>query len=243
MAKPKYKRILLKLSGETLLPQGAKHGISMDAAEWIASEIKEVCDLGVSVAVVIGGGNIFRGGQAEAAGMNRVRADSMGMLATVLNGLALQEALERLNVPLHHLTAIEIATVAELFIPQIADNYYQKGNVLILTGGTGHPYFSTDTAASLRAAEIRTEVILKGTKVDGVYDSDPMKNPQAKRFEKLTFDEVLARQLKVMDSTSISMCRENNIPIVVFNIFEKGNLLKAVMGENIGTVVYGRKDL
>jgi uridylate kinase len=243
MAKPKYEKILLKLSGETLLPEGAKHGISMNAAQWIASEIKAVCDLGVSVAVVIGGGNIFRGGQAEAAGMNRVRADSMGMLATVINGLSLQEALEREGVSLRHLTAIEIATVAELFIPQIAEGYYQDGKVLVLTGGTGHPYFSTDTAASLRAVEIGAEVILKGTKVDGVYDSDPMKNPKAKRFDKLTFDEVLARQLKVMDSTSISMCRENNIPIVVFNIFEKGNLLKAVMGENIGTVVYGRKDL
>jgi len=240
MAKPKYKRVLIKLSGETLLPQGARHGISLDAANWIASEIKAVYDLGVSVAVVIGGGNIFRGSFTEAAGMNRVRADSMGMLATVINGLALQETLERQGVPLHHLTAIEIATVAELFIPQVAEEYFNARKVLVLTGGTGHPYFSTDTAASLRAVEIGAEVILKGTKVDGVYESDPVKNPKAKRFDKLTFDEVLARQLKVMDATSISMCRDNNIPIVVFNIFEKGNLFKAVMGETIGTVVYGR---
>lgn len=224
------------------MPEGAKYGIGMDAANWIASEIKEVCDRGVQVAIVIGGGNIFRGNTAESMGMNRVRADCMGMLATVINGMALQEALERTGIKLHHLTAIEIATVAELFIPQVADAYWKEGSVLILTGGTGHPYFSTDTAASLRAVEIGAEVIFKGTKVDGVYDSDPVKNPNAHRFDKLTFDEVLARQLKVMDSTSVSMCRDNNIPIVVFNIFKKGNLLKAVTGESIGTVVYGHKD-
>lgn len=243
MSKPKYKKVLLKLSGETLLPEGAKHGIGINAANWIASEIKTICDLGVSVAIVIGGGNIFRGNVAEAGGMNRVRADTMGMLSTVINGLALQEALERMGISHHHLTAIEIATVAELFIPQIAQNYWKEGNVLILTGGTGHPYFSTDTAASLRAVEIGAEVIFKGTKVDGVYDSDPVKNPNAKRFDKLTFDEVLSRQLKVMDSTSISMCRDNNIPIIVFNIFDKGNLKKVVMGEQIGTVVYGNKSI
>lgn len=241
--KPKYKRILLKLSGETLLPEGAKHGIGVNTAEWIAAEIKTVSDLGVSVAVVIGGGNIFRGSAAEAEGMNRVRADTMGMLATVINGLALQEAFERKGIAQRHLTAIEIATVAELFVPQVATNYWKEGNVLILTGGTGHPYFSTDTAASLRAVEIGAEVIFKGTKVDGVYDSDPVKNPSAKRFDRLTFDEVLNRQLRVMDSTSISMCRDNNIPIVVFNIFEKGNLKKAAMGEEIGTVVYGHKSV
>ncbi len=231
------------MSGETLLPEGARHGIGVTAAEWIASEIKTICDLGISVAIVIGGGNIFRGASAEAGGMNRVRADTMGMLATVINGLALQEAFERKNIAQRHLTAVEIATVAELFVPQVAANYWKEGNVLILTGGTGHPYFSTDTAASLRAVEIGAEVIFKGTKVDGVYDSDPVKNPGAKRFDKLTFDEVLNRQLKVMDSTSISMCRDNNIPIVVFNIFEKGNLKKAAMGEEIGTVVYGHKSV
>jgi uridylate kinase len=241
MSKPKYKRILLKLSGETLLPEGAKYGIGINAADWIASEIKTITDMGTSVAIVIGGGNIFRGGAAEAAGMNRVRADTMGMLATVINGLALQEALEKKGTPQRHLTAIEIATVAELFVPQVALNYWKDGNVLILTGGTGHPYFSTDTAASLRAVEIGAEIIFKGTKVDGVYDSDPVKNPGARRFDELSFDEVLSRQLKVMDSTSISMCRDNNIPIVVFNIFEKGNLKKAAMGEKIGTVVYGNK--
>jgi uridylate kinase len=243
MSKPKFKRILLKLSGETLLPEGAKYGIGVNAADWIANEIKTVCDLGVSVAIVIGGGNIFRGGTAEAEGMNRVRADTMGMLATVINGLALQESLERKGIKERHLTAIEIATVAELFVPQVALNYWKEGNVLILTGGTGHPYFSTDTGASLRAVEIGADVIFKGTKVDGVYDSDPKKNPGAKRFDKLTFDEVLNRQLKVMDSTSISMCRDNNIPIVVFNIFEKGNLKRAAMGEEIGTVVYGHKSI
>jgi len=243
MSKPKYKHILLKLSGETLLPEGAKYGIGVNAADWIANEIKTVCDLGVSVAIVIGGGNIFRGGVAEAEGMNRVRADTMGMLATVINGLALQESLERRGIKERHLTAIEIATVAELFVPQVALNYWKEGNVLILTGGTGHPYFSTDTGASLRAVEIGADVIFKGTKVDGVYDSDPKKNPGAKRFDKLTFDEVLNRQLKVMDSTSISMCRDNNIPIVVFNIFEKGNLKRAAMGEEIGTVVYGHKSI
>jgi uridylate kinase len=195
------------------------------------------------VAIVIGGGNIFRGASAEAGGMNRVRADTMGMLATVINGLALQEAFERKGVPQRHLTAVQIATVAELFVPQVASHYWKEGNVLILTGGTGHPYFSTDTAASLRAVEIGAEVIFKGTKVDGVYDSDPMKNPAAKRFDKLTFDEVLSRELKVMDSTSISMCRDNNIPIVVFDIFENGNLKKAAMGEEIGTVVYGHKSV
>ena len=233
--------MLLKLSGETLLPEGAKYGIGVNAADWIANEIKTVCDLGVSVAIVIGGGNIFRGASAEAGGMNRVRADTMGMLATVINGLALQEALERKGIKEHHLTAIHISTVAEVFVPQVAMDYWKEGSVLILTGGTGHPYFSTDTAASLRAVELGADVIFKGTKVDGVYDSDPVKNPAARRFEALTFDEVLSRQLKVMDSTSISMCRDNNIPIIVFNIFEKGNLRKAVVGEKIGTVVYGNK--
>ncbi|MFH1873635.1 MAG: UMP kinase [Pseudomonadota bacterium] len=241
MSKPKYKKILLKLSGEALLPEGSKYGISVEHAKWLVEEIKEVGQKGVSIAVVIGGGNIFRGLTAENTGMNRVRADSMGMLATVINGLALLEVFERLGVTASLLSAKEVQGTADLYNPGLARELWNKNHVLILTGGTGNPYFSTDTAASLRAAEIQAEVVFKGTKVNGVFDSDPVTNPNAKRFEFLTFDEVLSRKLKVMDSTSISMCRDNNIPIVVFNIFEKGSLLKAVMGENIGTVVYDKQ--
>jgi uridylate kinase len=243
MPKPKYKRVLLKLSGESLLPPNEKYGVGIEAAHWIAQEVESVREKDVSIAVVIGGGNIFRGLTAENEGMNRVRADAMGMLATVINGLALVEIFERKGIDVRLMSAREVSTAAELYIPQTAKDYWKKGRVLILTGGTGNPYFSTDTAASLRAAEIGAEVILKGTKVEGVYDCDPKKNPNAKFFEGLTYDEVLARNLKVMDATAISMCRDNNIPIVVFNIFKKGNLLKAVMGEKIGTVVYGSKNI
>ena len=243
MAKAKYKKVLLKLSGETLLPPNEKYGVGIEAAEWIATEVGEVREKGVTVAIVIGGGNIFRGLQASKGGMNRVRADSMGMLATVINGLALVEIFERKGIDVILMSAREVSTAAELYVPQTAKEYWKEGRVLILTGGTGNPYFSTDTAASLRAAEIGAEVILKGTKVEGVYDSDPVKNPNAKFFDQLTFSDVLTRNLKVMDATSISMCRDNNIPIVVFDIFKKGNLLKTVMGDKIGTVVYGHKNL
>lgn len=243
MSKPKYKKVLLKLSGETLLPPNEKYGVGIEAADWIATEVNEIRDKGVSVAIVIGGGNIFRGATAQNEGMNRVRADAMGMLATVINGLALVEIFERKGIDVRLMSAREVSTAAELYVPQIAKDYWHKGRVLILTGGTGNPYFSTDTAASLRAAEIGADVILKGTKVEGVYDSDPKKNPNAKFFDSLTFSDALNRNLKVMDSTAISMCRDNNIPIVVFDIFKKGNLMKTVLGEKIGTVVYGHKSL
>lgn len=244
MSKPKYKKVLLKLSGESLLPPNEKYGIGIEAAQWIAQEVEAVREKEVSIAIVIGGGNIFRGLAAqENEGMNRVRADAMGMLATVINGLALVEIFERKGIDVRLMSAREVSTAAELYVPQAAKEYWKKGRVLILTGGTGNPYFSTDTAASLRAAEIGADVILKGTKVDGVYDSDPVKNPNAKFFDGLTYDEVLARNLKVMDATAISMCRDNNIPVVVFNIFKKGSLLKAVTGEKIGTVVYGSKNI
>lgn len=236
MSKPIFKRILLKLSGEAL--QGDQgFGISPQVLESLADEVRSVRGLGVDVAIVIGGGNIFRGVAASAQGMDRSQADNMGMLATVINALALQDALEAHGMPTRVQTAIHMAEVAEPYIRRKAMRHFEKGRVVIFAAGTGNPYFTTDTAASLRAMEIRADVIMKATKVDGVYDADPMRNPKAVKFSQLTYLDVLQRDLKVMDATAISMCRDNGMPIMVFSLNEKGNILKAVTGASIGTLV------
>ena len=236
MSKPIFKRVLLKLSGEAL--QGDEgYGISPPILESIASQIKDVVELGVELGIVIGGGNIFRGVAASAQGMDRASADYMGMLATVINSMALQDALEAQGLETRVLTAIEMQEIAEPYIRRRAMRHLEQQRVVIFGAGTGNPYFTTDTAASLRAMEIHAEAILKATKVDGIYDSDPMKNPDAVKFDDLTYLEVLQRDLHVMDSTAISLCRDNNLPIVVFNLHEKGNIRRAVMGDKIGTVV------
>ncbi len=236
MAGKRYNRVLLKLSGEAL--QGDRgYGIAPPVIESIASELKEVHALGVQVGIVIGGGNIFRGVAASAQGMDRASADYMGMLATVINALALQEALESIEVPTRVQTAIEMQALAEPYIRRRAVRHLEKNRFVIFGAGTGNPYFTTDTAAALRANEINAQIIMKATKVDGIYDSDPMKNPDAKRFDKLTYLECLQRNLKVMDSTAISLCKDNNLPIMVFNMHEKGNIRRAVSGEQIGTIV------
>lgn len=235
--KPVYKRILLKLSGEAM--QGKKgHGIDAEVCASIASQIKEVWSAGVDVALVVGGGNIFRG-QLESArfGLDRSVADYMGMLATVLNGLALQNALEQIDVPTRVITALDIHAVAEPYIRRRAMRHLEKRRVIIFVAGTGNPYFTTDTAAALRAKEIGAEVILKATKVDGVYTADPMKDAKAKKFTTLSFIEVLKRNLRVMDATAISMCMDNNLPIVVFDLTKIGNIKRVVFGERIGTTV------
>jgi uridylate kinase len=233
---PKYKRILLKLSGEALLGDKS-FGVDRAFADYLAAEIKEVHDLGVEVTAVVGGGNIFRGISDSAQGMDRVSADHMGMLATVINGLALQDALERALVITRVQSAIEMREVAEPFIRRRALRHLEKGRVVIFAGGTGNPYFSTDTAAALRAMEIKAEIILKATKVDGIYDADPKTHPAAKRFEHLSYIEVLKRGLKVMDTTAISLCMDNRMPIVVYDLSRKGNLRRIVLGEQVGTIV------
>ena len=236
----KYKRVLLKLSGEALLPAGAQSGIGLEAADTVAGEIAEVVRSGVQVAVVIGGGNIFRGAVAAATGViEQAQADSMGMLATVINGLALQSALERQGLDARLMTATAMPSIAEHFIRRRALAHLADGKVLVFAGGTGSPFFSTDTAASLKAVEIGAEVILKGTKVDGVYSDDPVKDPKAVRYDTLTFIDVLTKRLKVMDATAISMCMDHNLPIIVFNVFEARNLKKVVKGDKLGTMVYG----
>lgn len=240
--KPTYKRILLKLSGEAVMDPKDRFGLSLPIVQKLAQEIKEVHGLGVQIAIVFGGGNIFRGLSAEAKAMDRATADYMGMLATVINSLALQDALEKSGVFTRVLSAIGMQQVAEPYIRRRAVRHLEKDRIVIFAGGTGNPYFSTDTAATLRANEIHAEVILKGTKVDGVYDSDPIKNRNAKRFEELSYIDCLKKNLKVMDATAISMCMENHLPIVVFNMFEKGNLKKLMLGEKIGTRVHGRVD-
>ena len=234
--KPKYKRILLKLSGEALLGE-RDYGIDPQMISYIADEIKEVREMGVEVAVVIGGGNIFRGMTAAAYGMDRAAADYIGMLATVMNALALQDALEKRGVMTRVQSAIIMSEVAEPYIRRRATRHLEKGRVVIFASGTGNPYFTTDTAASLRAMEIKAEVILKATKVDGVYDADPSIDPKAKRYATLTYIDVLNKNLKVMDTTAISLCMDNDLPIVVFSVKEKGNLRKAVLGERVGTLV------
>ena len=238
MKRIRYKRILLKISGEVLTGEG-DYGIDPAVIQQIAQEIKEVKNLGVEVAVVIGGGNIFRGIAASAKGMDRASADYIGMLATIMNGLALQDAMEKLNVQTRVQTAIEMREVAEPYIRRRAIRHLEKGRAVIFAGGTGNPYFTTDTTASLRAMEIGAEVILKATKVDGVYDSDPLVNRKARKFDELTYLDVLKKQLKVMDSTAISLCMDHQIPIIVFNLKKKGNIKRVVSGEKVGTRVRG----
>ncbi len=236
MPKIRYKRILLKISGEALMGDKG-YGIDPVVINTVANEIKEVYKLGTQIAVVIGGGNIFRGLVASASGMERASADYMGMLATVLNALALQDALEKRGVLTRVQTAIEMRELAEPYIRRRAIRHLEKKRVVIFAAGTGNPYFTTDTAASLRAMEIGAEVIIKGTKVDGVYDSDPMKNKNAKKFNKLNYLEVLQKGLKVMDATAISLCMDNSLPIIVFNLKKSGNIKRIVLGEKIGTIV------
>jgi uridylate kinase len=233
---PKYKRILLKLSGEALGGEDG-HGISAVSIKRFANEIKEVFNMGVQIVVVVGGGNIVRGIEASQEGIERATADYMGMLATVINALALQDALEKLGVDTRVQTAITMSQVAEPFIRRRAMRHLEKGRVVIFGGGTGNPYFSTDTTAALRANEIGADVILKATKVDGIYDCDPKKHPNAKKFERITYQEALARQLKIMDSTAISLCMDNNMPIIVYDAFCPHNLRRVVIGEKIGTLV------
>jgi len=236
-SKPRFNRVLLKLSGQALAPsQGS--GIDLDALNEIASEVKEVAELGVQLALVIGAGNILRGSDYESRGMDRSTADQMGMLGTVINALALQNTLEQMGVSTRVLSAIEMYAVCEAYIRRRAVRHLEKGRVVIFAAGTGNPYFTTDTAASLRAMEIGAEVILKASHhVDGVYDRDPLRESGARRFDKLTYIEVLQRNLKVMDSTAISMCMDNRLPIVVFNVRKAGNIRRVVMGEPIGTWV------
>lgn len=236
MESPFYKKILLKLSGEALMGN-QEFGISSDVIASYAKQIKEIVDLGVEVSIVIGGGNIFRGLSGAAQGVDRVTGDHMGMLATVINSLALQNSIEKLGVPTRVQTAIEMPKVAEPFIKRRAQRHLEKGRVVIFGAGTGNPYFTTDTAAALRAIEMETDVVIKATKVDGIYDKDPVKYPDAKKYETVTYNEVLAKDLKVMDATAISLCRENKLPIIVFNSLIEGNLKKVVMGEHIGTTV------
>ena len=236
MESPFYKKILLKLSGEALMGD-QEFGISSDVITSYAKQIKEIVDLGVEVSIVIGGGNIFRGLSGAAQGVDRVTGDHMGMLATVINSLALQNSIEKLGVPTRVQTAIEMPKVAEPFIKRRAQRHLEKGRVVIFGAGTGNPYFTTDTAAALRAIEMETDVVIKATKVDGIYDKDPIKYPDAKKYETVTYNEVLAKDLKVMDATAISLCRENKLPIIVFNSLIEGNLKKVVMGEHIGTIV------
>ncbi len=232
----KYKRILLKLSGEALMGQ-KQFGIDNDRLKQYAEEIKSVVDAGLEVAIVIGGGNIFRGVQAEEGGMERTQGDYMGMLATVINSMALQSALESTGVDTRLQSAIELKQIAEPFIRRRAVRHLEKGRVVIFGGGTGNPFFTTDSAASLRAIEIDADVILKGTRVDGIYTADPEKDPNAKRFETITFDEVYEKGLKVMDMTAITLCNENKLPIVVFDMNKKANLYRLISGEDVGTLV------
>ena len=236
MESPFYKKILLKLSGEALMGD-QEFGISSDVIASYAKQIKEIVDLGVEVSIVIGGGNIFRGISGAAQGVDRVTGDHMGMLATVINSLALQNSIEKLGVQTRVQTAIEMPKVAEPFIKRRAQRHLEKGRVVIFGAGTGNPYFTTDTAAALRAIEMGTDVVIKATKVDGIYDKDPVKFADAKKYEKVTYNEVLAKDLKVMDATAISLCRENKLPIIVFNSLIEGNLKRVIMGENIGTTV------
>jgi len=235
--KPAYDRVLLKLSGESLLGS-LSYGIDFERTRSIAQEIKEVYDLGVQIGIMIGGGNIFRGVRGTAKGMDRVAADQMGLLATVINGIALQDALEREGLVTRHISAIEIRAVAELFIRRRVLRHLEKGRIIIFTAGIGSPYFTTDTAAALRALEIRARVILKATKVDGVYTADPMQNKKAKKFDTISYIDVLKKGLKVMDATAISLCRDNDLPIIVFNLNQRGNIKKVVLGKTIGTKVF-----
>ena len=232
----KYKRILLKLSGEALMGK-KQFGIDNDRLMQYANEVKEISDLGVEIGIVVGGGNIFRGVQAEQGGMDRTQGDYMGMLATMINSMALQAALESIGVYSRLQSAIEMKEIAEPFIKRRAVRHLEKGRVVIFGSGTGNPFFTTDSAASLRAIEIDADVILKGTRVNGIYSEDPELNPNAKMYDNLTFSEVFIKDLKVMDMTAFTLCKENNVPIIVFNMNQAGNLKKVVTGENVGTLV------
>jgi uridylate kinase len=231
-----YKRILLKLSGEALMGDG-EYGIDSKVLSAYANEIQAIVNQNVELAIVIGGGNIYRGIQSEGAGFDRVQGDHMGMLATIINGMALQSALESINIETRLLTAIRMEQVAEPYIRRKAMRHLQKGRVVVFGAGTGNPYFTTDTAAALRAIEIEADVILKGTRVDGIYTADPEKDPSAIKYETITFDEVFQKKLNIMDLTAFTLCQENNLPIKVFNMNVEGNLAKICKGENVGTLV------
>lgn len=233
---PEYKRILLKLSGEALMGSG-DYGIDPDMITRVAGEIKNVVALGVQVGVVIGGGNIFRGAGLAQGGMDRVTGDHMGMLATVMNALAMQDALEKIDVPARVMSALSIHQVCEDYIRRRAIRHLEKGRVVMFAAGTGNPYFTTDSAASLRAIEIDADIVIKATKVDGVYTDDPMKNPDAKRYDSLGYDEILEKKLMVMDATAIVLCRDSDMPLRVFSINNEGDLLRMIKGESVGTVV------
>ncbi|MBU2718975.1 UMP kinase [Acidithiobacillus sp. 'AMD consortium'] len=236
MAAPLYSRILLKLSGEALMGDG-QYGVDREVVQRIAREVKDVSDTGVQIAIVIGGGNIFRGMAKAAEGMDRATADYMGMLATVMNALAVQDALEHLGLPTRVLSALHIEQVAEPYIRRRAIRHLEKGRVVIFGAGTGNPFFTTDTAASLRAVEINAELVLKGTKVDGVYTDDPVSHPEAMRYRELSYSQVLEQNLQVMDATAITLCRDNDMPIIVFSINKSGALMRVMLGEEEGTSV------
>ena len=241
MTKPIYTRVLLKLSGEALAGD-KEYGTDPATLQDLAAQVEEVWRLGVQVSVVLGGGNIFRGLAASAMGMDRVNADYIGMLATVMNGLAFQDALEKRSIPTRVMTAIEMKEVAEPYIRRRAIRHLEKGRVILLSGGTGNPYFTTDTAATLRALEIQTQVLLKGTKVEGIYSEDPEKNPAATFFPTMTHMEFLQKDLKVMDTTAVSLCMGTKLPIHVFNLRRKGNFLKVILGEPIGSLITSRQE-
>lgn len=236
MTQLKYKRILLKLSGESLMGQKG-FGIDSHVLDFFADEIKSLHEIGVQIGIVIGGGNIFRGLSAGDQGIDRVTGDQMGMLATMINSLALQNAIEKKQIFTRLMSAIHMESIAEPYIRRRAIRHLEKGRVVIFGAGTGHPYFSTDTAASLRAVEIHADVIMKGTRVDGVFDSDPEKNPDALKFQTISYEDILKKNLRVMDMTAVSLCKENSLPLIVFNMDIPGNLLAVVKGENVGTVV------
>jgi uridylate kinase len=236
-ARPNYRRVLLKLSGEALAPSGAQSGIDTEATGLVARQLRDIVDIGVQVAVVVGGGNIWRGRQAP--DIDRSRADYMGMLATVMNALALQDALEKLHVTTRVQTSIQMAQIAEPYVPLRAQRHLEKGRVVIFAAGLGVPFFSTDTTAAQRALEIGAEALLKGTKVDGIYTADPHLDPTATRFEHLAYVDVLREGYQVMDATAISLCMENALPIIVFDLREEGNIRRVVTGEQIGTLVHG----
>ena len=236
MEKPKYRKILLKISGEALLGDKS-FGIDNKIIEQIAEELKEIHELGVKVGIVIGGGNIFRGVAGEKQGMDRARADHIGMLATLINSLVLQDALILKNLPCRVMSALEVIKVSESYVREKALTHLEKGRILILACGTGNPFFTTDTAAVLRSLELKAEILFKATKVDGVYDKDPIKDPTAKKYDILTFDEALQKNLKVMDTTAFSLAKDYKMPILVFNILKYGNIKKAVLGENVGTLI------
>ena len=235
---PRYQRVLLKIGGEALAGN-KEYGIEETVLARVALEVKEVQDLGCEVALVLGGGNIFRGVAGSAKGMDRTTADHMGMLATVINSLAMQEALEKVGIQTRVMSALVMAQVAEPYIRRRATRHLEKGRIVIFAAGTGNPYFTTDTAASLRAMEIGAQILCKATKVDGVYDADPVRVAQAKRYRELTYIEVLQQNLKIMDSTAISLCMDNDLPILVFSLLEPGNIKRAVLGEPVGTLVHG----